>query len=244
MIQPEIANEFLSDPVLRNQGFLARFLAAQPASLAGTRLWKDAPAKCGRLLANYENAVLRLFEAGKTKDEAGAELDLTILTLSSSAREAWIEFSDENEREMRPAGRYIKLKDVANKSAEQAVRIAGILALIDSPNTDAIDGDVMMRAIVLARWYLEEARRSATAVADQIGDGQALLDWITSLPLGEDQLGWTVTKRNMQQFGPNRLRKDNKRREAAIDSPVGEQLAFRPGMGKDGSVHVAKVSVQ
>lgn len=244
MIQPEIASEFLSDPVLRNQGFLARFLVAQPASLAGTRLWKDAPEKCGRLLGSYENAVLRLFEAGKTKDESGAVLDLTILILSPAARAAWIEFSDENEREMRPAGRYVKMKDVANKSAEQAARIAGILALIDCPDTDAIDGDVMRRAIVLARWYLEEARGLIeSAVADEIGDGQALLDWITSLPLGEGQLGWTVTKRKMQQFGPNRLRKDNKRREAAIDSLVGEQLASRPGMGKDGSVHVAKVSM-
>jgi Protein of unknown function (DUF3987) len=138
MIQPEIANEFLSDPALRNQGFLARFLVAQPASLAGTRMWKEAPRECDWLLADYENAVLRLFEAGKAKDETGAELDLTILTLSLKARAKWIEFSDENELEMRPAGRYAKMKDVANKSAEQAARAAGILALIDNPHTETI----------------------------------------------------------------------------------------------------------
>ena len=243
MIQPEIANEFLSDSALRNQGFLARFLVAQPESLAGTRMWKDAPFECHSLLAHYLNAVLWLFEAGKTKDEAGAELDLTILTMSPEARASWIAFSDENEREMRFAGRYAKMKDVANKSAEQAARIAGILALIDSPHVETISDEVMKRAIMLAQWYLEEARRlMESAVADEIGDGQSLLDWIISLPIGEGEPGLRVSKRKMQQFGPGRLRKDNKRREAAIDSLCSEQLAARPGVGKDGSVYVARVT--
>jgi hypothetical protein len=243
MIQPEIANEFLSDSALRNQGFLARFLVAQPESLAGTRMWKDAPLECHLLLAHYLNAVLWLFEAGKAKDEAGAELDLIILTMSPEARASWIAFSDENEREMRFAGRYAKMKDVANKSAEQAARIAGILALVDSPHVETISDEVMKRAIVLAQWYLEEARRLIeSAVADEIGDGQSLLDWIISLPIGEGEPGWRVSKRKMQQFGPGRLRKDNKRREAAIDSLCSEQLAARPGAGKDGSVYVARVT--
>jgi hypothetical protein len=83
-----------------------------------------------------------------------------------------------------------------------------------------------------------------SAVADEIGDGLALLDWITSQPLGEAELGWMISKRKMQQFGPNRLRKDNKRREAAIDSLVSDHMASRPGMGKDGRVYVARTTTQ
>src|SRR5690606_30246061 len=41
MIQPVVAREVLTNPILQGQGFLARFLVAWPQSLAGTRLYRD-----------------------------------------------------------------------------------------------------------------------------------------------------------------------------------------------------------
>ena len=41
LVQPEAAAGFLSDPTLRDQGLLSRFLVAAPESLAGTRFSRD-----------------------------------------------------------------------------------------------------------------------------------------------------------------------------------------------------------
>jgi len=41
MIQPYIAQKTLSDPLLRNQGFLSRLLTIAPASTAGTRFYQE-----------------------------------------------------------------------------------------------------------------------------------------------------------------------------------------------------------
>jgi hypothetical protein len=244
-VQPDIAKQFLSDASLRNQGFIARILIAQPESLAGTRFWKDPPRECCRLLAEYQVSVRNVFEAGKTKDDS-AELDLTTLIMSDPASACWKAFSDDNERQMRQGGRYANMRDFARKSAEQAARIAGVLTLIESPYRETIVVDVMKRGIILAHWYLEEARRliEAHSISDAVADGRELLEWIVKQPIDDNDLGWTVSKRKMQQYGPGRLRSDERRRDAAIDSLCSEHLAYRPGNGKTGGVYVGRPTVQ
>jgi hypothetical protein len=245
-VQPDIAKQFLSDASLRNQGFIARILIAQPESLAGTRFWKDPPETCKLLLADYQNAVIWLFQAGKTKGDDGAELDLTTLTMSDQASAEWKAFSDDNERRMQQGGRYANMRDFARKSAEQAARIAGVLTLIESPHAKKVVVDVMNRGITLAHWYLEEARRliEVHSVSDAVVDGRELVEWIMKQPIADSELGWTVSKRKMQQYGPSRLRSDEKRREAAIDSLCSEHLAYRPSIGKTGGVYVVRPVVR
>jgi hypothetical protein len=45
LIQPDAAGMFILNPVLRDQGLLSRVILASVATLAGTRLYRDADAK-------------------------------------------------------------------------------------------------------------------------------------------------------------------------------------------------------
>ena len=62
---------------------------------------------------------------------------------------------------MRAGRRFAELQDVAGKAAEQAGRIAGVLAIVDEPDAKDISADAMGRACILMRWYLGEAARLA-----------------------------------------------------------------------------------
>jgi hypothetical protein len=53
MVQPYIAQKVLSDPLLKNQGFLSRLLIIAPASSAGTRLYQQSSLEADQSLTNY-----------------------------------------------------------------------------------------------------------------------------------------------------------------------------------------------
>jgi hypothetical protein len=202
LVQPDIATTFLSDPALRNQGLIARFLMARPESLIGDRPWREIPEWVGRARGDFSLLMERLFRAAKTKDDDGAVLDLRVLTINDAAKSAWTSFHDEVEAGMKPAGRYAGLHDVASKTAEQAVRIAGVLTLFEDPAAKEIDQPIMERACVLARWYLDEAARlmETASIADEIDDGNDIIKWITTRP-EDDTGGWTVSLRDIQRGG-------------------------------------------
>ena len=78
--------------------------------------------------------MLKIFEIPQPAANAiGNELTPRELPLSIEARELWIAFHDEIERDMGKGGRFAEMQDVGSKSAEQAARIAGVLAIVDDP---------------------------------------------------------------------------------------------------------------
>jgi hypothetical protein len=203
MIQPDAASEVLADPVLRNQGFLARFLIACPDTLAGTRMWKESPEALGKALARYTACVLSIFEGRvETTNAAGNELAPRVLEMDAEAREAWIHFYNSVEQEEVNGGRYASLRDFAGKAAEQAARIAGVLTIVADREAREIGGDAMLRACDLSRWYLDEALRLVTAarVPQEVTDAAELLKWLHDRGLSR----FATTE--VQSRGPNRLR--------------------------------------
>ena len=181
LLQPEAAAGVLSDPVLRDQGFLSRFLVVAPDSLAGSRLWKEPADTIEPALRKYAARVLSVFESPISVANAiGNELSPRPLRLSNQARRAWINFHDETERDMRSDGRFMNFRDVAGKAAEQAARIAGVLAIIDDRHTQEIGADAMTRGCRLLNFYLGEAVRLASEmrVPEEVKNAQILLDWL------------------------------------------------------------------
>jgi hypothetical protein len=63
MIQPEAAAGVLNDPVLRDQGFLSRFLIAAPGSRAGSRLWQEPHEGTEPALKQYIARMMAIFQA-------------------------------------------------------------------------------------------------------------------------------------------------------------------------------------
>ena len=204
MIQPAAANSVLSDPVLRDQGLLARLLIAAPASLVGTRMWKEPSQDLEPALKRYAARVLSIFEAPVfATNELQNELDPPALVLSQPAHRVWVDLLNEVERDARPGGRFAGLTDVAGKAAEQAARIAGILAIVDQVDATEIDERTMRRGCDLARWYLAEALRLTRSAPEalEVTAGDALLEWLRASGQRE------VSGRDVQRFGPPILRK-------------------------------------
>jgi hypothetical protein len=106
------------------------------------------------------------------------------------------------------------------KSAEQAGRIAGVLALFRDPLTSIIDEDTMRCATSLAKFFLEEYRRllENSAQDEAVEDAKALLDWVhgqgnESPWYGKNeagQAGWLLSHRDIKRGAPRAFRKTRK----------------------------------
>ena len=100
------------------------------------------------------------------------------------------------------------MRDVAAKSAENACRLAALFHVWAHGPVGTINSIDMERGVVVARWFLYEARRILCGSADQKAaeNGTLLARWIESRaepPAMQDVL----------QFGPYRMRKKSARDE-------------------------------
>jgi hypothetical protein len=195
MIQPDAATAFLGDPILRNQGLLSRVLIAAPVSLAGTRMFKEPDADCDRAIRSYTERIANVFEAWTGEPPR-------LLSPDADARGLWITFYNHVESKMRESGSLAELKDVGSKSAEQAARIAGVLALVADPGASEITVETMANAVSLATWYLDEAKRLAEAprANPKLQAAQLMLDWL------QRERKTEISVREAQRLGPNSLR--------------------------------------
>lgn len=206
MIQPTIAQDVLSNPILHGQGFLARFLIAWPASLAGTRLYRDVdPTKDGRLIAFWQ-CMDALLATPLRLDEQN-ELSPPDLNLEPAALSAWIRYHDNIEKTLGRGGELHEIKATAAKSAENALRIAGVMAVTEG--LASVTEEIVERATTLSRWYLHEALRIAypVKIETQQLQAQQLLDWLSAKSWG------SFNARKLQREGPSFIRKSCKHRD-------------------------------
>lgn len=201
MVQPVIAEGVLSDDLLTGQGFLARCLMTWPQSTVGTRLYvatdlAQDPALCRYWLRIDELLNLPL----PVRDGTANELEPRALTLEPEAKALWVEAHNAIERDMRDD--YAHIKAWASKGAHQALRIAGVLALVDKPNATTINRDTLNRALALMDYYLAEAARivGTASVPAKIRHAEALLDWCRET--GRELLCSTIAMNK----GPNCIR--------------------------------------
>jgi hypothetical protein len=203
MIQPDAAQAVLTDSVLRDQGLLSRLLLAAPDSLAGHRTWREPTAVIEPALRRYIARVLAVFEAPQQAANAvGNELTPRTIEMSQSAREMWVGFHNEVERDMGKVARFSEMRDHASKAAEQAARIAGVLTMIDDPFAEEIGAEAMENGCELVRFYLSEALRLGNQyhVSQASLDADQIFNWILARGLT------TVEAATLQKSGPNALR--------------------------------------
>lgn len=209
MIQPIVAQEVLASPIMQGQGFLARFLVAWPESLAGTRFYRNAdPFKDARLV-RYWQCMAHLLSLALPLDEAG-QLSPPALSLEQDAMAAWISTHDEIEVELGKGGDLQEIKPTAAKGAENVLRIAGVLAVIEQ--TGAITQPIDERAAALVHWYLAEALRlcSPAKAEPHLTQAQRLFDWLLAK-------GWySFESRALQREGPRFARKSAAQRDQLL----------------------------
>jgi hypothetical protein len=182
MVQPIVSAEVLADKLLLGQGFLARFLICHEDSLAGTRFLAGRNTNIGaedrKEITSYWERMTQLLDEPLDIDTETGGLNLRVMDISGPAFEKWKLLHDGIESHLTPnIGKFHSIKSFASKAAENAARIAAVMAFIEgSPITpEHID-----RAGTIISYYLESVSIHTNNAGTDIADthGRQLLDLI------------------------------------------------------------------
>lgn len=204
MAQPDAAAGMLSDPALADQGFLSRILVSAPASTAGKRFHRTEGRDTAGALQRYSRAVsAALCEPPIMLPGARNALDPRVIQFEPGAARRWLEFADHVEGLLAPGKALEPVRGFANKLAEHAARIAGVLALIEDLKASTVSAEHLERAIALADYYATEALRlfEASACAPELAQAARLQEWLNT--------SWResfIGLRAIYRFGPNSIR--------------------------------------
>lgn len=210
MVQPDVGDQILSDPMLRDQGLVSRLLMAWPESTIGSRiisrqvLQSDAMAEADSILAEHHSRLGALLGiAVETAEEDSRVLKPRVLRLTPEAHDLLLEFANTVERAQGEEGVLRNITGFASKAAEQAVRLAGNLTIYADPHVTDISYSAMLGGVKLMDWYLYEANRllDAGEVSVHLKQAQLLLDWL------QDRSEFTfIDVRTIVQRGPGSIR--------------------------------------
>ena len=177
-LQPVIASQVLSDEILSKQGFLARCLIGWPEGTAGTREYREESLTDDAAMRAYHAAMGRLLRQPRPLREGSRdELEPRPLTLDEQAKRVWIAIHDSIERDMGPRGALATVKPWASKAAEQILRVAGVLAVIEGAGR--VTAALVERAELIVRWHLSEiVRLQGTATTPrEVLAAETVLEW-------------------------------------------------------------------
>ncbi|TFF03476.1 DUF3987 domain-containing protein [Pseudomonas sp. BCA14] len=156
MLQPYLAMQLLSDPLLQGQGILGRCLMTWPTSLAGQRSYQAVDLSKDAALKRYHHRLSALFYQPWSLSDDGA-LQLSKLSLSPLARRRWIDLHDAIEAQLGEFGELASVRPSGSKAADNLLRIAGILAVVEE--SSVVEVDHIQRASALVGYYLTEIQR-------------------------------------------------------------------------------------
>lgn len=215
MLQPGVAMEWLSDPLLQEQGIFARCLISFPESMAGNRFHQEADLTSDSRMIAYNNTISNLLNIPKSYREGSRnDLELFNLHLANDAKRIWVDFYNDVESKLAEGEELSRIVAFASKAAEQSLRIAGILALVGDPHAKEIDITAMGGGIALATYYLQETLRisQASLVSSEIEQAELLLEWLHSE--WEPKHGSVIPLPLAYQFGPSSIREAKPARNA------------------------------
>lgn len=186
MVQPDLMKDLAGSNQFRASGLMARFLYAVPVTNVGKRNVYDRHKVPPEVKAAYESAVLAMLEGHLPDTTDGAQptqgdTKPIALTLTDSAMELWLEFSQQVEDQQGEGGPLDAIRDWTSKLPGAVARVAAALQLADS-GLDAreIGWEAMGNAIRLA-WLLVPHTQAAFGLlgADKAeADAVALLKWV------------------------------------------------------------------
>ena len=212
-VQEAVIQEFCakSGALARGTGFFARFLMANPVSTQGFRPFTEAPENWPHL-AEFNRRIAAILNQPAPMDDSGA-LTPAMMTLSPKAKSAWIEYHDAIESELASGGELYDVRDVASKSADNAVRLSALFQVFEHGTGGPVGLDCFEGASRIAAWHLHESRRffGELALPAELADAARLDTWLIEYCSRKSTL--SVGKNYVRQHGPLR---DGKRLDAAI----------------------------
>jgi hypothetical protein len=213
LAQPVTIAEALSDPLLREQGFLPRFLFTSAETLAGTRFLTPEKMQAKsyadpRLQRFWERCQMIQAIPAHIVAETGEVLP-TPMELTAQATAVWLAFYNETEQEQGKLGEFSSVRAFASRAGELARRVAAVFACFEQQ--DAIDEDLMMRACMIVHHSLKEWLRYSeeTQPSLELVQAAALMEWLKE-PVRADK--WRAFHRNeLGKSGPGFVRKASNR---------------------------------
>jgi hypothetical protein len=205
MVQPAIAANFLGDAAMLDQGLISRFLVSNPESRIGKRPFKEPSPDSEIVLDAYTKTVLDLLALAPELDfDDPNALKPRAVELTAQARKEFIRFYDEIEAQVGAGGLYAPIVSLANKSAEHAVRLAGVQAWIANPDASEISAEIFERGEELMRYYLAEALRffSTGPIVAGLDLARITLEWLQTKKIAESE----VSMADFYQRGPKQIR--------------------------------------
>lgn len=179
--QHEVLADALKDDVLREQGFLPRFILSVPENLAGTRLHD---AEFEQKSANLDHRLIAYWERCKTLMDpcpqplnTGVESDgRRVIQLSVEASKINRDFYNECEKEQGKGGKYEHIQPFASRASQLARRLATVFAFFQGEHE--ITDQTMQGACEIIKHSLGEWLRYADIESKKESDAQKLLNWL------------------------------------------------------------------
>ena len=224
MGQRVVLEEALSDPLLNGQGFLARALIACPEDLRGKRTLddmqriKDKPhdnpdlveywARCQNLLPPFLGNIPRALD-GKESPR------IKIQWADQQAEQIFYQHMQVIENRQAKGKEFEYLKGYASRMAENASRIASLMAYFDGRVTITIDD--IKRAFMLVEYATAERLRylDATPQGEQ-NDSEKLSNWLVDKT--KHKTPAMVNRTDVYNGAPKPLRKNNKVLQNELDN--------------------------
>ena len=212
MVQPDIAQMMLSNSLLIEQGLLSRCLCVYPKSTAGTRTYKPIDLTASQAMKTYRDRISDILHTPYNTGDVKNELQPNQVGLSAEAKQVWQMFHNKVEAELSEFGQLASIKGLGNKAPEHALRLATVLAWVDTPESSKCSESsncYIRNSIILTQYYLNEALRLFnSSIADSaLQEANKLLKWL------QLKKKTKVTLRELYQYGPNSIRDSKKARK-------------------------------
>lgn len=211
MGQRVILEPALTDPVMNGQGFLARSLIACPDSLQGSRIYNtpermnQSPYDDPRLQAYWTRCDILLDPPPDQQpaiDELTGKPKRVNMPFGIGAMQALADYQQTIENRQAKGRALEFLKAFASRMAENATRIATLMAFFD--NRQAVEVNDLERAFLLVEYSTAERLRYLDIKTNEKNDSQKLIEWIVKKALDKNTA--TLNKSFISQNAPNALR--------------------------------------
>ena len=217
-----ILEKALTDPLMNGQGFLARALIACPEDLRGQRTWddeqrrNDSPYDNPKLIAYWSRcqSLLDPLPASLPNESIGTPQRIK-MQWGNGAEQAFYKHMQAIENRQAKGKTLEYLKAYASRMAENASRIASLMAFFEGRNVVTIDD--ITRAFMLVEYSTAERLRylDATPSGEQ-NDSEKLSSWLVDQARAKKP--HKLNRTAAYNGAPKPMRKNNKILQNELDN--------------------------
>lgn len=174
--QAVILENAINDPLLRGQGFLARFLMSAEPSLIGHRDWQtDRDPYQDPMMMGFWQKCWALLERGCKYHPNGTPKRLN-MPFGKGAKQVLKDYQQRIEYEQQQGARLANMTAFASRMAENASRIATLLAFYDG--CEQLEANYLHKAFLLTDYSMNEWLSYGEQASDEPSDIEKLLAWL------------------------------------------------------------------